>query len=196
MTSSRRAFTLIELLVVIVIITILASLLLTGISAAMRMAKKTKATATVNGITAALNAYYTEYHKWPTVPAGSEGEKVCVKDDIAMMLQGDNLCPAPSKTSPGGNPKRMAFMQFQTLAKDSAGKDDPAKPVNPWWHGDDVATDEHWFFFFKFDDDFDNLIKGTDDPNDPPEKSVKKSVIAWTEHWEDKKFVERIKSWE
>jgi prepilin-type N-terminal cleavage/methylation domain-containing protein len=62
---SLRAFTLIELLVVIAIIIILAGLLYPAYQAAQSQAKRTQAKNDLTQIATAVNAYYTEYGKYP-----------------------------------------------------------------------------------------------------------------------------------
>ena len=64
---SLRAFTLIELLVVIAIIIILAGLLYPAYQAAQNQAKRTQAKNDLTQIVTAVNAYYTEYGKYPLV---------------------------------------------------------------------------------------------------------------------------------
>jgi prepilin-type N-terminal cleavage/methylation domain-containing protein len=69
MHSSRPsldAFTLIELLVVIVIIAILMGLAFPAFQAVQNQAKKTQAKNDLVQIVSAVNAFYTEYGKYPT----------------------------------------------------------------------------------------------------------------------------------
>jgi prepilin-type N-terminal cleavage/methylation domain-containing protein len=70
---SHRAFTLIELLVVIAIIIILAGLLYPAYNAVQSQAKRTQAKNDLTQIITAVNAYYTEYGKYP-LPIGTTGE--------------------------------------------------------------------------------------------------------------------------
>lgn len=64
--ESTSAFTLIELLVVIAIIIILASLLFPAFRGVQNQAKRTQAKNDLTQIMAAVNAFYTEYGKYPT----------------------------------------------------------------------------------------------------------------------------------
>src|SRR5256885_1765254 len=64
-----RAFTLIELLVVIAIIAILVGLLFPAFKAVQSQAKRTQAKNDLTQIVTAVNAYYTEYGKYPLVTA-------------------------------------------------------------------------------------------------------------------------------
>ena len=65
--KSASAFTLIELTVVMLIIATLAALLMTGASGAFERARKTQAKNDVTQIVTAVNAFYTEYGKYPVV---------------------------------------------------------------------------------------------------------------------------------
>jgi prepilin-type N-terminal cleavage/methylation domain-containing protein len=66
--NSRKtgAFTLIELLVVIAIIAILIGLLFPAFSAVQNQAKRTQAKNDLTQIVTAINAFYTEYGRYPT----------------------------------------------------------------------------------------------------------------------------------
>jgi prepilin-type N-terminal cleavage/methylation domain-containing protein len=65
----KRAFTLIELLVVIVIIAVLMGLAFPVFQSIQNQAKKTQAKNDVTQIVTAVNAFYTEYGKYPIVTA-------------------------------------------------------------------------------------------------------------------------------
>src|SRR5712691_3670765 len=63
--SEEHAFTLIELLVVIAIIIILAGLLFPAFSGVQEQARRTQAKNDLTQIVTAVNAFYTEYGKYP-----------------------------------------------------------------------------------------------------------------------------------
>src|SRR5712691_6393777 len=67
--SGERAFTLIELLVVIAIIIILAGLLFPAFSGVQEQARRTQAKNDLTQIVTAVNAFYTEYGKYPLAAA-------------------------------------------------------------------------------------------------------------------------------
>src|SRR6266511_4608590 len=69
MQKSSPAFTLIELLVVIAIIAILIGLLFPAFRAVQDQAKRTQAKNDLTQIVTAVNAYYTDYGKYPLVTA-------------------------------------------------------------------------------------------------------------------------------
>ena len=169
----RNAFTLIELLIVIVIIAILAGLLLSGIGAAYRMVRKTKANTEVKSIASALEFYYSEYHKWPPgLGLNPEANSVEIKGNIATILQGEN----PLAQS---NPKKIQFMQFKTFLDG-----DPTKqPVNPWWTG---GSTNDCAYYFKVDNNFDNVIdKGTPLPT----VVCRRRVLVWTMNYDNGQYM-------
>jgi prepilin-type N-terminal cleavage/methylation domain-containing protein len=67
--KDQHAFTLIELLVVIAIIAILIGLLFPAFSAVQNQARQTQAKNDLTQIVNAVNAFYTEYGKYPIVTA-------------------------------------------------------------------------------------------------------------------------------
>src|SRR3984893_15433926 len=67
--EGRDAFTLIELLVVITIIVILMGLLFPAFRGVQDQAKKTQAKNDLTQIVTAVNAFYTEYGRYPTSAA-------------------------------------------------------------------------------------------------------------------------------
>jgi prepilin-type N-terminal cleavage/methylation domain-containing protein len=118
---SKGAFTLVELLVVIGIIVVLMSLLLTAVPAVKDAQRKLDARQTSTQIVAALNAYYTEYAKFPPVEAQAATPQSATKDtmvgDPAMNTQQQNntlfytLRAIPKGPNEGSllNPRKVVF---------------------------------------------------------------------------------------
>src|SRR5689334_22609027 len=65
-TVGQKAFTLLELTVVIAIIVILAGLLVPTVQSILERAKKVQAKNDLSQIVTAVNAFYTEYGRYPT----------------------------------------------------------------------------------------------------------------------------------
>src|SRR5437868_1384333 len=80
---SRAAFTLIEMIVVMLIIFTLAGLVMTGASSLIDRAKKVQAKNDVTQLVNAVNAYYTEYGKYPMVDANQGTDKLYGKSGTA-----------------------------------------------------------------------------------------------------------------
>src|SRR5436190_5441157 len=70
--TRHRAFTLIELLVVIAIIAILVGLLFPAFKAVQNQARQTQAKNDLTQIVNAVNAFYTDYGKYPLATSGAD----------------------------------------------------------------------------------------------------------------------------
>jgi prepilin-type N-terminal cleavage/methylation domain-containing protein len=71
-STRRRAFTLIELLVVIAIIAILVGLAVPSLFSIYERARKTQAKNDLTQIVNAVNAFYTDYGKYPIATSGAD----------------------------------------------------------------------------------------------------------------------------
>ena len=120
MRSPRQpecAFTLIELLVVIAIIAILIGLLFPAFSAVQNQAKKTQAKNDLTQIVTAVNAFYTDYGRYPLTAAttadyytyGPGGDQA-TNQDLFRELRGctgnTGSCPAAATV----NTRQIVFM--------------------------------------------------------------------------------------
>ena len=101
--QSRRAFTLIELLVVIIIIAILVGFLFPAFRGVQDQAKRTQAKNDLSQIVTAVNAYYTEYGKYPLV---ADDTPITVDNTLFDVLR--NV----TGTTPGNasNPRGIVFI--------------------------------------------------------------------------------------
>ena len=126
---SKAGFTLVELLVVIGIIVVLMSLLLTAVPAVKDAQRKLDARNTCSQVVAAVNAYYTEYAKYPPVvsPSDAASQPTGVQTDTiigdpAMNVQQQNntlfytLRNIPKGPNEGSllNPRRVVFYDGKT----------------------------------------------------------------------------------
>ena len=106
---STSAFTLIELVVVTLIIATLAALTMTAASGVLDRAKKTQAKNDLTQIVTAVNAYYTEYGKYP----------VTVTSSTTDASFGTGTAPAGC-TSYGNNDALFNVLRNYTGGSDSA----------------------------------------------------------------------------
>jgi len=167
------AFTLIELLVVIVIIAVLMGLAFPVFSSIQNQAKKTQAKNDLIQIVTAVNAYYTEYGKYPTTAAsdaaatyGSSNSNKLLFDELRGVISTLNtrqivfISPADAKDS--ANPR--SGIAGATSAK--AGE-----YFDPWGTAYSISID--W--------DYDNQVTNpyTADSGAGPAK-IRQGVIAWS----------------
>src|ERR1700686_5060813 len=101
---SRNAFTLIELLIVISIIIILMGLLFPAFRGAQDQAKKVQAKNDLTQIVTAVNAYYTEYGKYPPV-ATDDDAAITNNAELFNILRG-----LSSGTANDANPRQIVFI--------------------------------------------------------------------------------------
>jgi prepilin-type N-terminal cleavage/methylation domain-containing protein len=110
-TPSRvAAFTLIELLVVIAIIAILIGLLFPAFRAVQNQAKQTQAKNDLTQIVNAVNAYYTDYGKYP------------LAIDDSIITNNATLMTALRGLDPVNNPRQIVFINPPYVKNDTAGQ--------------------------------------------------------------------------
>ena len=84
-----RGFTIVELMVVIAIISILMTLLFSGVRGAMSSARERRTSALCNAVQSGLAAYHAQYDEWPGRLGG--------------YVKSDNVPDRPNKEGPGNS---------------------------------------------------------------------------------------------
>ena len=177
--SAARAFTLIELLVAITVIAILMALLFPAFKGVQDQAKKTQAKNDLTQIVTAVNAYYTEYGKYPLKAADQGSEKSFTSDNsnLVYTLQaialGDNASDAL-------NPRKISFLQVQD-AKDQINPRSGTK--NGTWYDPWGATSgkaESGIYHVRIDGDYDNQAANPYTSNAGATPNLQIGVIAWS----------------
>jgi prepilin-type N-terminal cleavage/methylation domain-containing protein len=121
------AFTLIELLVVIAIIAILIGLLFPAFRAVQDQAKRTQAKNDLTQIVNAVNAYYTDYGRYP-LPAGTTGDFIFgpagnsnppSNAELLYTLRGVNA--GTMNANNAANPRIIVFISPPYVKNDTAG---------------------------------------------------------------------------
>ena len=136
------SFTLIEMLAVITIIMILAGIIFTSFSSALRQTHITKARADSQMIKVALTQYYSEYGKWPSC---SNGTQLATQADIIAVLGGNELTAAGQTCNAGiasANPKKMTFLS--PGKGDTCGVSPNAYFIDPWGIPYNIAIDYNY----------------------------------------------------
>lgn len=132
--SGSSGFTLVELLVVIAIIVILMGILLGAVPAVKEASRKLEAKNMANQIVVAVNAYYTEYSKFPPLIGKDDPDPDPSRDqwvgDVSLGASKENsslfdtLRNIDRGTNEGnrGNPRRVVFMDAKVATVSSANK--------------------------------------------------------------------------
>lgn len=166
-----RAFTLIELLVVIAIIAVLIGLAFPAFQGVQNQAKKTQAKNDLTQIVTAVNAYYTEYGRYP-LPGTASG------DGYTCGGTGPNnskvLFDALRGLDLAMNPRQIVFISppedtNQTSPKGKIGSDDQFH--DPWGIAYSITIDA----------DYNNEVPNPYDPNSGAGGlTIRQGVIAWS----------------
>ncbi len=123
-SSATRAFTLIELLVVIAIIAILVGLLFPAFKAVQNQARSTKAKNDLTQIVNAVNAFYTDYGKYP-MSTGADtiyGSVTIPNSNVLYVLRAD---PTTLNGNPNAlnavNTRQIVFISPPNVKNDTTG---------------------------------------------------------------------------
>jgi len=119
-SRSTRAFTLIELLVVIAIIAILVGLLFPAFKAVQNQARQTQAKNDLTQIVNAVNAFYTDYGKYPIVTADT------IITSSSTPNQADIMCTLRAVSCGANlnnavNTRQIAFISPPYVKNDTVG---------------------------------------------------------------------------
>ena len=110
-----RAFTLIELLVVIAIIAILVGLLFPAFKAVQNQARQTQAKNDLTQIVNAVNAFYTDYGKYPLA---TNDNAITNNADLSFTLR---AVASGANASNAINPRVIVFINPPYVKNDTAG---------------------------------------------------------------------------
>jgi prepilin-type N-terminal cleavage/methylation domain-containing protein len=186
--QSRRAFTLIELMVVISIIAILIGLLFPALRGMQDQAKRAQAKNEVSQIVTAVNAFYTEYGRYPistTIdttfgPGGSPTTNETLFTELRGCTAAAGSCPAAATI----NTRQIVFISPPDVK-------DPASPrsgiatqtvtvngvsiplgsyVDPWGKN----------YVVRIDGDYTNTVPNPYSQNAGATPNLQLGVIAWS----------------
>jgi prepilin-type N-terminal cleavage/methylation domain-containing protein len=161
--QSGRAFTLIELLVVIAIIAILIGLLFPAFSAVQNQAKKTQAKNDLTQIVNAVNAYYTEYGKYP------------LQTDDSIITNNALLMNVLRATDTVNNPRQIVFINPPYVKNDTVGnRRSGVSPADGQYY-DPFGTP----YTLRIDGNYDNQLLNPYTLNAGP-ATLAIGVIAWS----------------
>jgi prepilin-type N-terminal cleavage/methylation domain-containing protein len=171
MKFSRRnnfAFTLIELLVVIVIIAVLMGLAFPVFQGVQNQAKKTQAKNDLTQIVTAVNAFYTEYGKYPIV---TDDSPIANTADLLYTLR---AVSSGANAGDATNPRKIAFINVPDARNQSAArsgiKTSDGQWYDPWGSTYKIAIDG------TYDNQIANPYGSTGGAGSDP---IRSGVIAW-----------------
>ena len=160
----RRGFTLIELLVVISVIAILIALLFPAFNAVQDQAKRTQAKNDLTQIATAVNAFYTEYGKYPLVTADTTYGPGGTTNDLLF-----NELRSISATQ---NPRQIVFISPPDVKDTSKPRSgiSAGQFYDPWGTAYDV----------RIDGGYDNQVPNPYSQNAGSTPNLQIGVIAWS----------------
>ena len=184
-----RAFTLIELLVVLAIVGVLLGLLFPVFSSAQESARRVKAKNDVVQLVGAVNAYFTEYGRYP-IASPAEGQpptEVSFMTSNADLLNVLRAIDAGVNAGDALNPRRIAFIQVPDVKDNSRPRNGiyNGNWYDPW--GPQPGKPESGIYHVRIDGSYSghvtNPYPGYDDGDEnhwgaPP--TINQGAIAWS----------------
>ena len=161
------AFTLIELLVVITIIVILLGMLFPAFRGVQNQAKKAQAKNDITQIVTAVNAYYTEYGRYPIdltfgatdVEYGNPDSPLHPNSDVMNALRA--IADSGPNSGNALNPRKVVFFQgtpVKDAAHPRAGFDANGEFWDPWGSPTD-ASSKIGHYIINLDGNFDGVTQ-------------------------------------
>jgi prepilin-type N-terminal cleavage/methylation domain-containing protein len=169
------AFTLIELLVVIAIIAILVGLLFPAFKAVQNQARSTQAKNDLTQIVNAVNAFYTDYGKYPIVTADT------IITSSSTPTQADIMCTLRAvtcglNTANAINTRQIAFISPPYVKNDTAGnRRSGVSPTDNQYYGPWGTP-----YLVEIDGSYDNLVANPYTANAGATPNLSIGVIAWS----------------
>jgi len=179
-----RGFTLVELLIVVAIIAVLAGLSAGVSNMVIRKARIAEAHAAMHGIVSGVEAYRTEYNRYPDV--GDPANEIGI--DVAETIR--ILHPAPGDAAAAAKNPHNGMYFTPKLAKDGrGGLTSSGDYVDPW------GVSYHLGFDKNNDGQIENPFKGSGEPSFLP-----LNVIVWSDGPDNKNGNQNtsddVKSWQ
>ena len=174
--KQEHAFTLIELLVVIAIIAILIGLLFPAFKAVQNQARQTQAKNDLTQIVNAVNAFYTDYGKYPLVTTDNKiyGPTGSLNADLFYTLR---AVASGANAGDVANPRKIVFISPPDVK-------DPANPRSGI--GTAAATVGQYFdpwgkaYNVEIDGGYDNTVANPYTANAGATPNLQLGVIAWS----------------
>jgi len=175
-----RAFTLIELLVVITIIVVLFSLLFPAFQGVQNQAKKTQAKNDLTQIVTAVNAFYTEYGKYPLITQGADATFTTDNSDVLNTLRAISV---GANSGDALNPRKIVFISPPDAKDTTNPKSGVATTTgifyDPW--GKNPNNAEAGVYHIVIDGDYSSDVANPYGSNNGAGANpLRQGVIAWS----------------
>jgi prepilin-type N-terminal cleavage/methylation domain-containing protein len=175
--SDEWAFTLIELLVVMTLIAILLGIGYPAFTSVMNQARKTQAKNEEQQIVAAVNAYYTDYGKYPvgaTVDT-TYGSGGTANGELFFTLRA--VAGGTLNAGDAANPRKIVFIQ-PPVSKDQISPRSGIQTLTSNWY-------DPWGsqYNVRIDGDYNNQLTTNPYPDAPggqPGQPLNNAVIVWS----------------
>ena len=193
--EGRRAFTVIELLVVILIIGILIGFAFPAFQGVLERAKKVQAKNDLTQIVTAVNAYYTEYGKYPIVSSGADvtftgttaGTSSGSSNAALFDVLRNNTSGINAATVTSLNPRQIVFIQPSVVRNTSQpmlgvvpnGSTGAGIWYDPWGSPYNVAIDGNYNNVVRAPSYADLATTYTSSTDGSGDVGVTAGVIAW-----------------
>ncbi len=178
-----HGFTLIELVVVMLIITALAALLVPAAQRTLDRAKSAQAKNDVTQIVTAVNAFYTEYGKYPLTAAQNTDVLATFRTNNSDVINTLRAVAAGANIADALNPRKIVFLSPRQVSDTKpVGGVAPTSGIyyDPW--GPKTGIAEAGVYHIAIDADYDNQI--TTNPygnnNGAGPQPLRQGVIAWS----------------
>ena len=167
------AFTLIELLVVIAIIIILAGLLFPAFRGVQNQAKRTQAKNDLTQIVTAVNAFYTEYGKYPVVV---DDTPIADNSDLFYTLRA--VASGTANAGNAANPRKIVFISPPDVKNPSQPKSGIGTTSSTGQYFDPWGTP----YKIAIDGNYDNQIANpySDTDGSAGATPLRSGVIGWS----------------
>jgi prepilin-type N-terminal cleavage/methylation domain-containing protein len=169
------AFTLIELLVVIAIIAILIGMLFPAYRAVQNQARQTQAKNDLTQIVTAVNAFYTEYGRYPLAPAADTiyGPAGSLNDNLFYTLR---AVASGANALDVANPRKIIFISPPDVKDPNSPRSGIGTTTGPGQYFDPWGTP----YNIEIDGAYDNAVANPYTANAGFFPNLQIGVIAWS----------------
>ena len=187
--TKAHGFTLIELIVVILVIAALAALLVSAASRTLDRAKRAQAKNDVIQIVTAVNAFYTEYGKYPLALTITTDANAIFPTDNSDVINTLRAVPSGANALNVLNPRKIVFLSPRQIGNGTRGgvadtplSGNPGIYYDPWGKNANAALVGSGVYHIAIDANYDNQIDTNPygNNNGAGPQPLQQGVIVWS----------------